>query len=201
MKVYTIIGGVNGCGKSSLVGSICKERTDLGIIIDVDQLNAKFGSAILGGKAAVRQIKFCMESGTNFTQETTLSGIRTLQTIKKAKELGYYIRLCYVGLDTAEESLARINNRVSKGGHNIPAEDVKRRFLSRFEDLNKILPFCDEARFYDNANGFCVVAEYQNGRIIPQVERLPDWLKEFCAWQEKERLAMFTDLVPDEPEL
>ena len=37
MKLYTIIGGVNGSGKSSLTGALKAERSDLGIIIDVDK--------------------------------------------------------------------------------------------------------------------------------------------------------------------
>ena len=43
MKIYTIIGGVNGCGKSSLTGSIKAERTDLGIIVDPDKITAELG--------------------------------------------------------------------------------------------------------------------------------------------------------------
>ena len=120
MKLYTIIGGVNGSGKSSLTGALKAERSDLGIIIDVDKLNAQLGSVIEGGKAAVKKIQDCIERGISFTQETTLSGVRTEHTIRKAKENGYQIRLYYVGLDTVEESLKRIENRVSKGGHTIP---------------------------------------------------------------------------------
>lgn len=37
MQIYTIIGGVNGCGKSSLTGALKAERSDLGLIIDVDK--------------------------------------------------------------------------------------------------------------------------------------------------------------------
>ena len=40
MKLYTIIGGVNGCGKSSLTGALKAERSDLGLLIDVDKLAA-----------------------------------------------------------------------------------------------------------------------------------------------------------------
>ena len=36
MKYYTIIGGVNGVGKSSLTGVLKKQRTDMGMIIDTD---------------------------------------------------------------------------------------------------------------------------------------------------------------------
>lgn len=178
MKLYTIIGGVNGCGKSSLTGALKAERSDLGLIIDVDKLAAQLHSPVEGGKAAVRKIDECLEKGISFTQETTLSGARTERTIRRAKERGYTIRLYYIGLDTMEESLGRIANRVAKGGHDIPKEDVERRFQSRFADVLRILPYCDEARFFDNDNGFVEVAEYRNGELIPRVSTPPRWLLE-----------------------
>ena len=178
MKLYTIIGGVNGCGKSSLTGALKAERSDLGLIIDVDKLAAQLGSPVEGGKAAVRKIDECLEKGISFTQETTLSGARTERTIRRAKERGYAVRLYYIGLDTMEESLGRIANRVAKGGHDIPREDVERRFQSRFTDVLRVLPYCDEARFFDNDNGFVEVAEYRNGELIPRVSNPPRWLLE-----------------------
>ncbi len=178
MKLYTIIGGVNGCGKSSLTGALKAERSDLGLIIDVDKLAAQLGSPVEGGKAAVRKIDECLEKGISFTQETTLSGARTERTIRRAKERGYAVRLYYIGLDTMEESLGRIANRVAKGGHDIPREDVERRFQSRFADVLRVLPYCDEARFFDNDNGFVEVAEYRNGELIPRVPNPPRWLLE-----------------------
>lgn len=173
MKLYTIIGGVNGCGKSSLTGALKAERSDLGLLIDVDKLAAQLGSPVEGGKAAVRKIDECLEKGISFTQETTLSGARTERTIRRAKERGYTIRLYYIGLDTMEESLGRIANRVAKGGHDIPKADVERRFQSRFTDVLRVLPYCDEARFFDNDNGFVEVAEYRNGELIPRVSNRP----------------------------
>ena len=119
-----------------------------------------------------------MEKGISFTQETTLSGARTERTIRRAKERGYTIRLYYIGLDTMEESLGRIANRVAKGGHDIPREDVERRFQSRFADVLRVLPYCDEARFFDNDNGFVEVAEYRNGELIPRGSTPPRWLLE-----------------------
>ena len=178
MKLYTIIGGVNGCGKSSLTGALKAERSDLGLLIDVDKLAAQLGSPVEGGKAAVRKIDECLEKGISFTQETTLSGARTERTIRRAKERGYTIRLYYIGLDTMEESLGRIANRVAKGGHDIPKKDVERRFSTRFADVLRVLPYCDEARFFDNDNGFVEVAEYRNGELIPRVSTPPRWLLE-----------------------
>ncbi len=163
MKLYTIIGGVNGCGKSSLTGALKAERSDLGTVLDGDRPST---------------IDECLEKGISFTQETTLSGARTERTIRRAKDLGYTIRLYYIGLDTVEESLGRIQNRVAKGGHNIPREDVERRFSTRFADVLRVLPYCDEARFFDNDNGFVEVAEYRNGELFPRVADPPRWLRE-----------------------
>jgi len=179
MKMYTIIGGVNGTGKSSLTGVLKAQRNDLGVIVDVDRITALAGvSPLEGGRIAIRRMEDCLEKGVSFTQESTLSGIRTAQTAERAKQAGYSIRLFYVALDTAEESLARIANRVRRGGHAIGTDDVLRRFAGRWEAVAKVLPFCDEAHFFDNDNGFAEVAEYKNGELLPIGELCPRWVQE-----------------------
>ncbi len=176
MKTYTIIGGVNGAGKSSLTGVLKAETRDLGKIIDVDKLNIEHGGTLAGGRAAVKLIGECIEKGISFTQETTLSGHKTAKTAQEARDNGFFVRLYYVGLDTIDESLKRISNRVQKGGHNIPENDVVRRFNSRYEDIASVLPYCNEAVFYDNENGFKAVAEYRNGELQIIGSNIPRWL-------------------------
>ena len=177
MKIYTIIGGVNGVGKSSLSGVLRSRTTDLGIIVDVDKITASLGSGpIEGGKAALREMDKCIESGVSFTQETTLAGKQVLKTAMRVREAGYYVRLYYVGLDTVEESKRRIANRVARGGHNIEEDDIDRRFGKRWEAVRSILPFCDEAAFYDNDNGFVEIAAYKNGELILEGDYRPDWI-------------------------
>ena len=179
MKNYTIIGGINGVGKSSFTGVLKERSTDLGMIVDVDRITAELGgNALAGGKAALRKINECIEKGISFTQETTLSGRKTEATAKQVRDLGYRVRLFYIGLDSAEESLSRIANRVKRGGHDIPHDDVVRRFASRWEAVAKVLPYCDEAEFYDNGNGFTLVAEYRNGELRTIGSRVPQWLEE-----------------------
>ena len=179
MKTYTIIGGVNGVGKSSFTGVLKERSTDLGVIVDVDRITAELGGNVLtGGKAALRKIRECIDKGVSFAQETTLSGYKTEATAKQVKDMGYHVRLFYIGLDSAEESISRIENRVKRGGHDIPSDDVVRRFASRWEAVAKVLPYCDEAEFYDNGNGFTLVAEYRNGELRTIGSRVPQWLEE-----------------------
>ena len=189
MKRFTIIGGVNGVGKSSLTGVLKAQTNELGTIVDVDKLAAQLGgSSLEGGRKAVRLMDACMEKGVSFTQETTLSGYRTAAAARKAKELGYVIQLHYIGLNTVEDCLSRIQNRVNRGGHDIPAADVLRRFQSRFESVSKVLPYCDSADFYDNYNGFQKVAEYRNGELLLLGETPPAWVRELSDFLEKERM-------------
>ncbi len=71
------------------------------------------------------------------------------------------------------------------GGHDIPEPDVLRRFAGRWEAVAKVLPYCDEARFFDNDNGFVEVAEYLNGELILKGDRRPAWIRELAAYLGK----------------
>ena len=186
MKIYTIIGGVNGVGKSSFTGVLKTRTTDLGIVVDVDKITARLdGKALEGGKQAIRIMGECMRDGVNFTQETTLSGHRPKTAVRRSKEAGYYIRLYYIGLDTAEESKRRIANRVARGGHDVGVKDVERRFLRRWDAVRAVLPYCAEAAFYDNDNGFVEVAAYRNGELILEEEHRPRWILELADYLKK----------------
>lgn len=193
MPIYTIIGGVNGAGKSSLTGVLKSERSDLGSVIDVDKIAAENNCGNLeAGKIAVAKINGFLQKGVSFTQETTLSGHRTEVTVRKALGQGYTVRLFYVGLNAVQESVKRIKNRVEKGGHDIPDDDVERRFETRFESLAAILPYCHEVHFYDNENGFAEVAEYRNGELLPIGNYRPKWLSDLA-----DALARSTEQVED----
>ena len=83
MRTYTIIGGVNGVGKSSFTGILKEQRSDLGILIDVDKITAEpGGNTLAGDKAALKKIRDCIDRGISFTQETTLSGRHTEATAR-----------------------------------------------------------------------------------------------------------------------
>lgn len=183
--IYTIIGGVNGVGKSSFSGMISSlpYYTDIGTIVNPDKITAELnGDAYNGAKIALNMLNDCIEKGVDFTQETTLSGHQPINTAKSAKQKGYYIRLFYIGLDTLEESLLRIENRVKRKGHNIPKNVVEKRFDKRFDNLFKMLPYCNEVLFYDNDNGFKEVGEYKNSSLSTLVDDPPLWFVQFKSY-------------------
>ncbi len=182
---YTIVGGVNGVGKSTFIRTHKELHPSSGEIIDADQITADLGGdPLTGGKAALKKIRKCLRKRVSFLQETTLSGYKTNATAKKALEQGYTVHLIYIGLDTVEESLRRIENRVREGGHNIPQEYVIRRFQNRWDAVSKILPYCVEAEFYDNEEDFVKVAEYRDGKFRRFANNTCSWIDELEAYLE-----------------
>ena len=162
---YIIIAGIDGTGKTSLIGALKGLNLISTNIVDdeTDNLN---------------MIQYCLENELTFTQETTLAGHRVEKTIRQARKQGYDIVMFYVGLNSLEESLLRIANRVRKGGHDIPEDYVKLRYQNRLESLKRVLPVCDEVIFYDNENGFVKVAEIKNNTFNFTNGYRPDWIHE-----------------------
>lgn len=183
-KIFTILAGINGVGKSSMMGVLKSASDSYGTIIDPDDYARKYGGNLSGGKEAIKDIEFCLKNGLAFTEETTLSGNHIINTAKRAKSLGYEVHLIYIGLNSAQDSIDRVANRVKRGGHNIPNDTIIRRYNSRFVQLSKILEYCDSAKFYTNYNGYQLVATYDGATatISQIVDTPPAWLDEFFAY-------------------
>ena len=102
MKTYTIVAGVNGCGKSSLTGVLRTEIDNLGKIIDVDKITASCGGNLLeGGKKAVALIDECLEKEIAAALEQEAAAIR------KASR-GVMIAMCIEGKQMSSEAFAKL---------------------------------------------------------------------------------------------
>ncbi|MBG86476.1 MAG: hypothetical protein CMO80_06190 [Verrucomicrobiales bacterium] len=84
--------------------------------------------------------------------ESTLSGSAQVRLIRRAKEAGYRFILHYVLIDSAEQSSQRVKLRASLGGHDVPEDDLERRFarsVRRF--CNDYLPLADGWVVWENS--------------------------------------------------
>lgn len=145
MRTYSIIGGVDGVGKSSFAGVLTGTCADLGPMIDTGKITAELGDLSAGKTAVDQLIRHYFECGSSFVQEFTLSGRSPQLIAQKARKLGYTIRLHYIALDSLQECEARIKNRVKRGGH-IGTRTVGRQFEERWNDVRTFLPYCDEVK-------------------------------------------------------
>jgi len=177
MKTFTIIAGVNGVGKSGFLGARTNLEQDE-LRIDADKIAAEYNISNIGaGKIALKKINEAIKSGESFTQETTLSSHQIVKTIQKAKENGYFIILYYIGIDTLEDILSRIENRVKHGGHNIPKSDVVRRLHKQKEKLKEVIPLVNLTIFCDNSNIYNQFARYYKNGYLGGIKTENKWIK------------------------
>lgn len=170
---YTVIAGVNGSGKSNFYNSGQLDYSDLGIRVNVDELIAErydnnwkdFKTQIKAGKEIIKRINRCLDEKLSFNQETTLAGRTIINTISKAKELGYTVNLHYIGIDSPEKAISRVKRRVLKGGHGIPDEIINNRYYKSLENLQEILSICDNVYIYDNSVSKKNILIVENGNI------------------------------------
>jgi predicted ABC-type ATPase len=130
--------------------------------------------------AAARQVLTAarehVRNSKNFAIETTLSGKNYLQMMLDARARRFEIVLVYIGTENVEINLARIRNRVLRGGHNVPEEDVRRRYKRSFENLRTAIQRADHTILLDNSTeeGYRPVAV-----LSPSgnqwFEPIPDW--------------------------
>ncbi len=103
---YVLIAGVNGAGKSTLYQSIDSFKNMPRV--NLDEIVREFGDwrkasdVMKAGKIAVNKIKEYFDNRVTFNQETTLCGNSIERNIKLAKELGYFIELHYIGVESIE---------------------------------------------------------------------------------------------------
>ncbi len=61
--------------------------------------------------------------------ESTLSGRSFRNRIHAACDNGYEITIVFVFVDSVDVCIARVAERVRKGGHDVPEADIRRRYV------------------------------------------------------------------------
>jgi len=148
-KVFFIIAGANGTGKTTLAKEFLKENLfeflnadEIAKEINPDNLQS---ARVTAGKILFNKLNQILDSDKSFAIETTLSGSYLIKFIDKAKKQGYKISIIYFFVDNPEVCINRIKIRVSNGGHSVPDEDVKRRyFRSKNNFWNKYKNLADD---------------------------------------------------------
>ena len=173
--------GPNGSGKSTLRGLDDDNRIKIHIDPDAIALaiNAKDAQAadLSAGREAIRRFKAALTSQTSFSMETTLSGASVLKRLVDAKEAGFDVALRYVALDDPDENVARVADRVARGGHHIPEAAIRRRYKESLVNLPLAVALCDRAIIRDNSGTFAVTHLVIENKIITRwTENPPLWI-------------------------
>jgi predicted ABC-type ATPase len=90
--------------------------------------------------------------GDTFAFETTLAGRQYARWIPQWQAAGYHVKLIFLQLPTVDLALARVAARVAQGGHDVPAEVIRRRFAAGWRHFQTLYrPLVDSWIVYDTA--------------------------------------------------
>jgi predicted ABC-type ATPase len=199
-RIY-VLAGVNGAGKSSIGGAMI--RATGSEYFNPDEAARALIAAnpgleqVKANAAAWRQGKRLLERAIagrlDFAFETTLGGSTMTRLLADAAEAGFEIRVFYVGLASPDLHLERVRQRVTKGGHDIPEADIRRRWRHSRMNLIRLLPVLTELRVYDNsavadpaagdAPAPVLVLHLDHGDIVgpPELTHTPGWARPIVA--------------------
>ena len=134
-----IVGGPNGAGKTTLAAPYAEQK-DLPYLA-ADRIAKErnpdhpYAARMAAGRQFLRRLNTFIEARTSFVLESTLAGRGLARYIEQMNEAGYTTRIAFVVLDSADLCVRRVQERVRKGGHFVPEEDVRRRYTRSKENF------------------------------------------------------------------
>ena len=131
------------------------------------------------GREAIHRQEALLTQGVDFAMEMTLAGHRELILLQRAREAGYKVTLVYIGVDSTDMLLGHITQRVIDGGHDVPTEDVDRRYIRSMVNLAIALQSVDRAFVLDNTGQrYRLLLTLEGDRVKHLSRNLPRWAQD-----------------------
>ena len=157
-----VIAGPNGAGKSTFYELVLKDDPLMknAPFINLDNIAKDISdpyedpnnNMLTAGKITFEEVEKNIENRQSFVYETTSSGRVHLRFMDAARSKGFKIATVFIGLSSQRLSYMRVQQRVSAGGHDVPATDVNRRYPKIMKNFPDMLKRSDIAAVFDNSS-------------------------------------------------
>ena len=148
----------------------------------------RFAQADIDSYLAARIIDFIrfefLRLKISFTFETVMSHISKVEFLQEAQRQGFKTYLYYVSTVDPLINIARVQYRVSVGGHPVPEKKIVERYYRSMDLLMQAVDASDRAYLFDNSSDgekAAFIAEIQSAETLkmnPDVLHLPWWFAE-----------------------
>ncbi|WP_349657505.1 AAA family ATPase [Xanthomonas sp. 10-10] len=151
-----VLAGVNGAGKSSLLGTLLREdgaswfNPDAFTRALVEQGWTLEDANAQAWQEGVRRLRQAMADGSDYAFETTL-GANTIPRLLREACAQHTVAIWFCGLATVELHIERVAARVAAGGHAIAEHRIRERFDASRANLIALLPHLSVLHVYDNS--------------------------------------------------
>lgn len=169
-----IISGCNGAGKTTASYTMLPEMLECSEFVNSDEFAKGLSpfqpekASIQAGRYMILKVRYLLKRQLDFGIETTLATRSLLKTVRLAQQAGYTVTLLYFWLNSPELAIERVAARVSTGGHNIPEETIRRRYVTGIDYFfHDYAPLCERWILADNSQiPFRVIAEGSKNDVV-----------------------------------
>lgn len=139
--LVVVLAGPNGAGKSTIAARLLRGSLTVQEFVNADTIASGLsaynpeGAALTAGRVMLERLRELAADRVDFAFETTLSGRGHARWLRSLGEGGYRSHLVYLSLPTPEAATARVAERVERGGHDVPADVVQRRYVAGLRNL------------------------------------------------------------------
>src|SRR3954452_13051494 len=170
-----MLAGPNGAGKTSFGDNYLSGDGSFEFV-NADEMargedakGIQARSDVFAARMMLRRMDELVDAKADFMVETTLATLAYAQKIPEWRMNGYVVTLVYLRLSTVEDAIKRVRKRVAAGGHGIPEDAIRRRFVKSLQYLETIYkPIVDEWYIWESREGTFVFLESRSeGRYGP----------------------------------
>ncbi|MEE3463960.1 Predicted ABC-type ATPase [Bacteroidales bacterium WCE2008] len=170
-----IISGCNGSGKTTASYAMLPEMLKCSQFVNSDEFAKGLSpfnpdmASVQASRYMLLKIRYLLDRKADFAIETTLATRSLLKMVQKAQEAGYNVTVLFFWLNSQELAIERVKARVLAGGHNIPEDVIRRRYIAGlryfFEDY---MPIVDRWILADNSKiPFKIIAQgWRNNMVV-----------------------------------
>lgn len=133
--LLVIVAGPNGAGKSTTAPRLLQQALAVSEFVNADAIALGLSAfrpesaAVAAGRAMLTRLRALSRARQDFAFETTLASRSLVLAVERLRASGYYVHVAFLSLPSPKLALARVAERVRQGGHDVPPEVVRRRFV------------------------------------------------------------------------
>lgn len=159
VPLVVILAGPNGAGKSTTAPFLLKDALAVDEFVNADTIAQGLSAyrpeaaAMAAGRIMLDRLRALARAKQDFAFETTLSGRSHARWLRGLGAAGYRRHLVFLSLPSADLAVARVADRVRRGGHHVRDDAVRRRFTAGIRNLFSVyMDAVDTWTVYDNAD-------------------------------------------------
>jgi predicted ABC-type ATPase len=167
-----VLAGVNGAGKSSLLGRGLSDTGQAWFNPDAYAMDimgregCDWPTANLrAGIEGIRRFRAALSNRRDYAFETTLGG-RTMVRKLMAAATSHEVVMWFCGLSSVDLHIARVCARVTQGGHAIAEAQIRERYVTVPRNLITLLPHLTHLQVYDNSDSVPLGLPVPDPRLV-----------------------------------